>query len=423
VKGYRVPGRVSHDNALQTANRRLAFAGSSLGVCKKMLAVAAGALLVSACASVPTRDAVPEQLVRAVKVQGFEDVRMWGDAPREDFDVFIQKNLPRIKKKYAARKGKGGIIRSNILALSGGADDGAFGAGLLVGWGEIGKRPSFDVVTGISAGALIAPFAFLGSEYDEDLAGMFTTHVANEIYQANVLAGLFGGSALADSRPLYNLISTYVDETMMRRVAAEHEKGRLLVIGTTNIDAQRPVYWNMGRLAAHNSPEALTLFRKILLASASIPGVFPPVRIRVVANGRSFDELHVDGGTTRQLFFSPTAFSFRKLDKAVGVNVRRRLFIIRNGKINPEWERTKETSLALAQRSLETLIKNQSLGDLTRMYVHAQADGIDFNLVAIPPEFEAERERPFDHAYMTALYKTGRALGRGGIVWRKAPPQ
>lgn len=390
----------------------------------RMLTLAACGLLsfVSACASVPTRSAVPETLVSSVEVHGFEDIRMWGDAPKEDFDEFIAKNLPRIKQKYAARKARSRTLRSNILALSGGADDGAFGAGLLVGWGETGKRPTFDVVTGISAGALIAPFAFLGAEYDDAMAGIFTTHVAHDIYQANVLSGLFGGPALADSRPLFELISAYVDAKLLRRIAAEHAKGRLLIVGTTNIDAQRPVYWNMGKLASYNSPQALTLFRKILLASASIPGVFPPVHIPVQANGKNYDELHVDGGTTRQLFFSPTAFSFRRLDKAVGAKVHRRLFVIRNGKINPEFRQTKETSIDLAQRSLETLTKYQGLGDLTRMYGHARADGIDFNLVAIPPEFDAERKRPFDHTYMTALYETGKAVGRAGIVWRKTPP-
>lgn len=379
-------------------------------------------LTLAACASVPVREAVPERLVTAAKLEGFEDIRMWGDAPAGDLEAFVQANLPRLKNKYDARRRSGRGMTANILALSGGADDGAFGAGLLVGWGETGKRPEFDVVTGISAGALIAPFAFLGKDYDDELAEMFTTHVADDIYQANVLAGLFGGPALADSRPLYKLISQYVNQTMLQRIAAEYKNGRMLVVGTTNIDAQRPVYWDMGRLAQYGSPEAVDLFRKILLASASIPGVFPPVHIPVRTDGGKYQELHVDGGTTRQLFFSPTAFSFRKLDKSLGIRVNRRLYIIRNGKITPEWEPTKETTLALSARSISTLIKSQSLGDLTRMYVHSQRDGIDYNLIAIPEEFKAERDRPFDHQYMLKLYATGKAIAERPIPWAKAPP-
>lgn len=380
------------------------------------------ATALTACASVPIRDAVPEKLVTTAKLNGFDDIRMWGDAPAADLEAFIHKSLPRLREKYVRRKRSGQGLKSHILAISGGADDGAFGAGLLVGWGRSGTRPEFDVVTGISAGALIAPFAFLGSDYDDELAGMFTTHMAQDIYEANLLSGILGGSALADSGPLYRLISQYVDRTMLQRIAAEYESGRMLIIGTTNIDAQRPVYWDMGRLAQYNSPEAVTLFRKILLASASIPGVFPPVQIPVVAGGGSYQELHVDGGTTRQLFFSPTAFSFRKLDKALGLKIDRTLYIIRNGKINPEWEQTPATTVALAERSIETLIKSQSIGDLTRMYAHSTKDGIKYRLVAIPDEFKAERKQPFDHGYMTKLYATGEAVAGQGIVWMNAPP-
>ena len=190
-------------------------------------------------------------------------------------------------------------------------------------------------------------------------------------------------------------------------MAEERSKGRILLIGTTNIDVQRPVYWDAGRIAQSSNPHSLQLLRDILLASAAIPGVFPPVRISVKADGKLYEELHVDGGTTREVFYSPTDFTFREIDKIIGRRVNRKLYVIRNGKLGPEWEATKETAIALGARSLSTVLKNQTIGDLTRMHAKARAEGIDFNLAAIPDAFKAERAAPFDQDYMNALYAEG----------------
>jgi predicted acylesterase/phospholipase RssA len=379
------------------------------------------ALAFAGCANAPPRVAVPEQLAAAAIVPGMADVRVWGDAPFSR--ALLQAELPKLKAKYQTRaKGEQKPV-SNLLAISGGADDGAFGAGLLVGWTEHGDRPEFDLVTGISAGALIAPFAYLGPDYDRELAGLFTSYGADQIYKSNVLTGLFGGSALADSAPLAALIAHYVDARFLKRVAEERSKGRFLLIGTTNLDAQRPVYWDMGRIAQSTDPRAPDLFRRVLLASASFPGIFPPVHIQVQAGGHRYEEMHVDGGTTREVFFTVADFSFREFDKALGRKVNRRLFIIRNGKVEPEYKPTQDQTFIIAQRSLETLAKSRGVGDLARMYTRARADNIEYNLAAIPPEFDAPRPVPFDQAYMQALYDFALALGRGGYPWAKAPPE
>lgn len=385
---------------------------------RQVLALLLAAAL-PACATVPIRDAVPEPLVVEAQPVGLEGVRIWGDAKIPDLDRLIVAEMPAMKRRMAAQS-KTGV--SNIIAISGGADDGAFSAGLMVGWGESGARPEFDLVTGISAGALVAPFVFLGAEYDVALAEIFTRYGASDIYTADVMAGLFGGDALADTAPLAALIAKYVDRRMLDRVAQERDKGRLLFIGTTNIDAQRPVYWDMGRLAQSKHPSAVETFRKVLLASASVPGVFPPVRFPVTANGKKFEELHVDGGPTREVFFAPSDFSFKTIDKAMGRPIPRRLYIIRNGKLGPEFMVTKETTLGIAQRSLETLTKNQGIGDLIRMYTRAKDDKIDYNLIAIPDDFKAPRAKPFDQTYMQQLYSTGREIGSRPITWMKAPP-
>lgn len=377
--------------------------------------------LLAGCATVPMRDAVPEALVVEATLPGMQDVRIWGDAKIPNLNRLLAAEMPALKRRMLEKsKSTGGV--SNMIAISGGADDGAFSAGLVVGWGETGTRPEFDLVTGVSAGALVAPFVFLGRDYDGALSEIFTQYGASDIYTADIMAGLFGGDSLADSAPLAALIAKYVDRAMLNRVAAERAKGRLLFIGTTNIDAQRPVYWDLGRLAQSQHPSAVETFRKVLLASASVPGVFPPVRFPVTANGRSFEELHVDGGPTREVFFAPSDFSFKTVDKAFGRPIPRRLYIIRNGKLGPEFMVTKETTLGIAQRSLETLTKNQGIGDLIRMYTRAQDDKIDYNLVAIPDDFKAPRPKPFDQGYMQTLYGAGLALGRRPITWMKAPP-
>lgn len=396
-------------------------ASVQVGKALRLLWVAAVAAS-AGCASVQLRDVVPQPLVADAHPAGFGNIRLWGDADEDEVPKFIAGDASTVEAKWRTRAVEKGSLVYNILAISGGADDGAFGAGLLNGWAEAGKRPEFDLVTGISAGGLIAPLAFLGRDYDDELASVFTMHDSHQIYEANVLAGLFGGSSLADSGPLKHLIDTYVDHGLMRRVAEERRKGRLLIIGTTNIDAQRPVFWDMGRIAQSDDPEALELFRKVLLASASIPGVFAPVHIKVTAGGKTYEELHVDGGATRQVFLSPGDFSFKTIDKRINRKLDRRLYIIRNGKLGPEWEATKESALDLAARSLSTLTKSQGIGDLVRMYTKAERDGIDYNLTAIPDEFSERRKKPFELTYMRPLYDTGYKIGSGGIPWQKKPP-
>ena len=388
----------------------------------RFLAVLPLVSALAGCATVAARVPVPEQLAPAAVVPGMETVRVWGDGSFSH--ALLQAELPHLKAKYEARAKSGDHKPvSNLLAISGGADDGAFGAGLLVGWSEHGSRPEFDLVTGISAGALIAPFAFLGRDYDRQLAGLFTSYGADQIYQSNVLTGLFGGSALADSAPLAQLIEHYVDAPFLKKVAEERRKGRFLLIGTTNLDAQRPVYWDMGRIAQSNDPSAPDLFRRVLLASASFPGIFPPVHIQVQAGGHRYEEMHVDGGTTREVFFTIADFRFKDIDRALGRKVQRKLWIIRNGKIEPEYKATQDSTFVIAQRSLETLAKSRGVGDLIRMYSRARADSIDYNLASIPMHFEAPHPKPFDRAYMQALYDVGLVLGRNGYSWAKAPPE
>jgi predicted acylesterase/phospholipase RssA len=254
------------------------------------------------------------------------------------------------------------------------------------------------------------------------LRDIFTKYDRKDIFTYNV-HGLIEGSALADDGPLAKLIEKYVDEALLQEIAKARLNGRILLIGTTNLDTQRPVLWDMGRIALSRGRDALGLFRKILLASATLPGVFPPVRIQVRVGGQSYDELHVDGGVTRQVFIAPSIFSFASHDQKSGRPATKpRLYVIRDGKIDPEWQSVSENVVSITQRSISTLIKNQGIGDLYRIYSITKRDGIDFNLASIPPDFSETSDEPFDQKYMIALFDRGYNLASHNYSWVKAPP-
>lgn len=349
-------------------------------------------------------------------------VRFWGDQiPKNVLAGFKARmpNLPRMAQNAKKVKGRPVV---EILALSGGGGDGAFGAGILSGWSKNKTRPEFEVVTGVSAGAIIAPFAFLGPEYDEALEDIWTGYKTSQIATAQILPGLLGGDSLADTGPMKTLIAKYVNLTLLTLIAKEYERGRILLIGTTNLDAQRPVFWNMGELARSGHKDALELFRNVIMASAAIPGAFPPVNITVSANGKTFSELHVDGGTTRELFVAPINVPLRVFDKLYDKRPIRHIFIIKNGKVNPEQEIVPRKTLPITARAISTLIKNQSLGETYRIYRRARDDGASFRYIAVPAGFNVKSKEFFDPAYQRALFDEGFKLGKAGVPWLRKPP-
>ena len=382
------------------------------------------AAFVSGCAATLPREAVPQELSDAAEVHGLQDIRFWGDEKSPALDRSLASRIDQIiASNRSAQLQPGKEVDVSYLALSGGGGDGAFGAGLLAGWSESGTRPSFSIVTGVSTGALMAPFVFLGSEYDQQLKEMYTTFSTENVVTVQVFSGLLGGDSLGDDSPLAKRIAHYVDPAFLANIAAEHNKGRRLYIATTNLDAQRPVIWDMGAIANVGTPEALSLFRSVLLASASIPGAFPPVRIHVQAGNANYDEMHVDGGTTAQVFFLPMTAVLENYSRGkTNLRVRRHLYVIRNTKVAPEWQPVEDKTLAIVGRSLSTVIKNQGIGDLYRLYVESRNQKLDFNYGAIPPDFVMASKEPFDVAYMNALFKYGYQLGRNGYQWKKAPP-
>jgi hypothetical protein len=354
-------------------------------------------------------------------VLGIPNARFYADTQGSEM---AQEALRATERERAARgEGAAGPLPpANFLGISGGSDDGAFGAGLLVGWSEAGARPEFKLVSGVSTGALIAPFAFLGSAYDPQLRAVYTGIQPSDVYeQRSILTALFSDS-FADTAPLFGLISRYVDDDMLAAIAREYAKGRLLLIGTTNIDAQRPVIWNIGAIAASGKPGALQLVRKILLASATVPGLFPPVMIDVEAGGERFEEMHVDGGAVAQMFLYPTSIGLHPGVRQQASIRERHAFLIRNARLDPDWAATDRRLPPIIRRAFDTMIHYSGYNDALRIYATSKRDGVDYNLAFIGPDFTVERKEPFDQAYMRALFDYGYQRGRAGYPWSKAPP-
>ena len=390
-----------------------------------ILAVLCTALLLLAqgCAT-PTRlAAVPVQATTRAEIPGIPNVRYWVDA---DLEPFMRDTIAALEREraYLARTGHQGALPPAVfLAVSGGGDDGAFGAGLLVGWTQAGTRPEFKGVTGVSTGALIAPFAFLGSDYDDELRAVYTTIGPPDVLQPRGLLAALTNDGMADNHPLGELIARYVNAELLARIAAEYEKGRLLLIGTTDLDARRPVIWNMGAIASSRDPGALDLFRRIMLTSAAIPGAFPPTLFDVEVDGKPYQEMHVDGGAMAQVFlYPPRLFDTARNEGRKIAERERKVYIIRNARLDPQWATVERSTLGIAGRAISSLIQTQGLGDLYRLYLTAQQDGLDYNLAYIGADFNAEHKEDFDTTYMRTLFDYGYQLARKGYPWQKVPP-
>jgi hypothetical protein len=387
------------------------------------LVLCAMAIVLCGCAARVVREPVPASLVSDASIPGLSHARFWGDEAPSDILSFVRTHMPAAKRMAVAPSWFKERPVVEYLALSGGAGDGAFGAGLLAGWTKRGDRPKFEVVTGVSAGALIAPFAFLGPAYDHQLREIWTKYDTADLATPQILAGLLGAESFADSTPLKKLIAKYVNRRMLDHIASEYRGGRILLVGTTNLDAQRPVIWNMGEIAASPHPYAVELFQQVLLASASIPGAFPPVHIKVRVGDQILEEMHVDGGPTRQVFVAPANLSLRTFDKLYPKPPIRRIYVVKNGKLAPEYEAVQANTLAISARSLFTVTKSQSIGDINRIYATAERDDAEFRLAAIPASFAVKATEVFDPAYMKELYQVGYEMGRTGDPWMMTPPE
>ncbi|MEQ1696422.1 MAG: patatin-like phospholipase family protein [Hyphomicrobiaceae bacterium] len=382
-----------------------------------VVAVLAAAAGLPGCATIMPRVAVPLMAHQAVIVEGFNDIRFRGDVVTAGATAMIGRQYRQIAQA------SGGDSRrrttADFLAISGGGSDGAFSAGFLNGWTASGTRPKFEIVTGVSTGALAAPFAFLGADYDAALRRIYTGISDKDVYTSNGPLGVLGESLL-DASPLRKIVEAELTEEMLDRLAAEYEHGRRLLIQTTDIERQIPYIWNVTRIASQKSSDRRKLIADVLMASAAVPGAFPPVRINVTVDGQAIEELHVDGGLAAQVFFAPPGLDMARFEtKYFGKPRDQRLVLIRNGKLSTETKATEPTTLALAARAVSTLIKYQSLQDISKIQGAFARPGSHFKVVSIPDTFSLVAGSLFDKDYMKALYKVGYEAGlRAGRAGR-----
>jgi len=374
--------------------------------------------LLTGCSSLPERNPLPESLSDTAKISGIASARFWADEPQPEMDDWFELTKEQLKSRYPATYGRA----HNYLAISGGGQRGAFGAGLLCGWTDTGNRPEFTIVTGVSTGALIAPFAFLGPEYDRVIEEIYTSYSTMDIVEQRGNLKTLLSDAATDSWPLREKIARHIDEGVIAAIAAEYEKGRILYIVTTNLDAARPVTWNIGRIAASGSPDALQLIRDVMLASASIPAAFPPVMFDVEAEGKRYDELHVDGGATSLLYLYPIGLDWGELAMRLEVKGKPNVYVLRNGRWRKEWKSVDRSTIPIALRTIDSLMGSAVLGDAYRIYLATQRDGINYNLAYIPENFNEESSEPFDREYMTKLFNLGHQMAKDGYKWKTVPP-
>ena len=391
------------------------------------LILVASAVLLCACTTLPRKSAVSTPIAQrtvgdfdsgpTIRYSPFED----GAELRATIEAAF---LNETQENYTV--GAEGQRIYNYLSISGGGSDGAFGAGLINGWTESGERPHFKVVTGVSTGALIAPFAFLGPDYDDELKESYTTVDASHIFEALGLLPMLFSESATSTKPLQDLIATGVDEKVMDAIAMEYKKGRRLYVASTNLDAEQPIIWDMGAIASSGRPDRLALFRKVMLASASIPSLFPPVMIDVTSNGEQYQEMHVDGGVFFQSFSIGSAVDLPATIRAAHPDftgkVEQNLYVLRNGWVTPSFQQVNRSLTGIAQRAVLSMFKVSGINDLWRLYFAARDDNVTFRYIAITKEYVPSTAQQFDKAEMNREYDYGRAMAIGGIYWLTVPP-
>ncbi|MCA1434752.1 patatin-like phospholipase family protein [Bradyrhizobium sp. BRP20] len=360
-------------------------------------------LALGACTALP-RTPYTAAEASASRVLDIDGLRRYADEPATKFS--LEKDNSTATRTY--------------LALSGGGADGAYGVGVLNGWTAARTRPTFSVVSGVSTGGLIAPFAFLGPQYDDTLKKVYTSGIAESLLNDPSIMRVLFGSGLFGNTRLRELVARYVGPEIMAQVAREHAKGRRLLVVTTDLDTQRTAIWDMGKIAAVGTPEALKLFRDVMAASASIPLVFPPIMIDAEGGGRKFQEMHVDGGVTAPVLTLPEALLFQS-GRLPG-NAKVDIYILVNKKIERNFELVSNGTIDVASRSLSAITQSQTRSIIFSTYDFAKRNRLGFHLSYIARDYPAPPSEGFDTTYMRALYQYGYEKAASGQAWTSTLP-
>lgn len=393
----RFDGMASHATAHAAIRRSL----------RMLILLISAALILSACTHTPERASDAQEANNAL-IAGYGEIRAYRYAARNEA-------LTRHRDWMLTAQSD----QQNILMISGGGAGGAFGVGVLAGWTATKTRPRFDVVTGVSTGALIASYAFLGAAYDDTLVHLYTSGAAQDLVVINGPFGVFG-SSLLKSGPLKRHVERFITPDILNQIAVEHRKGRRLLVLTTNLDTQRGVIWNMGAIAASGNPDALKLFRDVIVASASVPGVLPPVMIQVASNERHFQEMHSDGGSTSQILTPPLLIA-SALSSKKPVRQQVNLYVIVNNALIPEFDVTPNRTVPALGRAYTTFLKSQAQSELTALYNYAQRTGAHLHVASIDAQVPYSMLNPLDRSYMHAVYRLGYERTTAMTLWKDTP--
>ncbi len=346
------------------------------------------------------------QAAASATVDGFQGVRMYADSSR---------NLPNERAWLPIP----GAREINYLALSGGGGAGSFSVGALKAWSDAGQRPQFDIVSGVSTGALIAPYAFLGSSFDQKLVDLYTSGVAKELVDADFLPKGLLGPSLLKQEPLRRMVEKYLTSEVLGKIALEHRKGRRLFVLTTNLDSQRAVIWNMGAIADSGQADALKLFQDVIIASASMPGLYPAVLIKVRSGGEVFEEMHSDGGSMSQMLTIPEGWMASDDKPSWPKGLKINMYVIINNALMPEFATPRNNTLVVMARASSTLIKAQTRSALLATYAYAQRNHIRLRIASIDAAVKYDVTDPFNTNYMRAIYNLGYAKMTSGTFWKE----
>ena len=350
------------------------------------------------------------------------------DAPADSLSPLSSEELnvvaDQIREVRRSRRPATGPDRKyTILAMSGGGAYGAYTAGVVCGWTETGTRPRFDVITGISTGSLVAALAFIGPTADDEIRRFYTQTTTEEVYEIRKPIRSLFSAYLADNTPLAEQIARTITPDYLRAVAAEHAAGRRLYVGSTNLNTRRLVVWDMGAIAARGTPEARDLYIDVLLASTAIPGFFPPVTFQTNVDGHPHEEVHVDGGVSRALFFRAphvppadrAAFGPASLHDSD-------LYLIVAGKLYPDPAPVQLKALSVAGSSISSLLYSSARAEVYRLFTYSILTGMNYYLAAVPADFDVGGSSvKFDPVEMTRLFEEGRREILTGTAWRRHP--
>ena len=367
-------------------------------------AVTASALL-GACATAPRLDS-PLASPRGAYPVGFPSTIR---TETTDSD-FLKENA--IARSAALSKASDRTV--DILALSGGGAGGAYGAGVLTGLTLAGSRPRFEVVTGVSTGALIAPFAFLGPEWDEKLREAYGGGATGNLLQSRGVAALWDVGVF-DGKPLRELVERFVTDELVAAVAKESASGRLLIVATTNLDREETVIWDMGAIAMQGGPAARDLFRNVLVASASVPGVFPPVMIQVEKDGQIYQEMHVDGGASTPFFVAPDAI--REIDTLSNSQRGANIYVIINGQAGSAPRTTSNNTIDIAARSFNAVLNQMTRSAIQQTGDFTTRNSLGYRFTGIPSDIQFGGSLAFDRSNMSATFDYGMRCASRGLVW------